>query len=1325
MKGVNSSLGGEEALAFSEGVGFFHKGRQGMKFIVMASLACLLAATICQAAGKPLKVYLLAGQSNMQGQGHVSTFPYLGMDQETEPMLKKMVDTNGQPRMIENVWISSLGTGTVEKFGQLTLGYGSERRSPKIGPELTFGIYMQEYLGEPILLIKTSWGGKSLCYDFRPPSAGAHPAHTRRMEVSKAKGEDTRNAEAEYAERAGKYYRLMIGHAKSVLADIKRVVPGYDPAQGYEVAGFVWLQGCNDFGEKDTYPNPAEPGGFDEYSRLLACLIRDIRQELCAPEMCAVIGVIGLNGELDTERVRDVEPQHIPWLREFRKAMAAPAALPEFRGRVAAVYTEHFWEPKLEELQCRWKKVKEKSGELKKAGLGKDEQQVAMETFLKTIYNPQELKLMQVGVSNATYHYLGSAKIMARMGKAFAEAMADMDKRSADKQPELNPWADHGIPSRHGFGAWYTRKSVAEEWHQVSRSDEFADVMVRFPKNTGEMLFWRGTSYLPCWNDGGRSFPFEEVIPRTGDGPAGRPDKINRYASARIIESTPQQVIVHWRYMPKMPVDVGPQNLPDQTQLVDEYFVVCPDQTILRAVLPGQSRYEAWRASAPGKVFRYKLTQQGIDSLPVQSGDKALLMRVMGFDNEKVRVLKPAPLCQLPADMPKPLAAFSFDEGTGTQTVERISGTRLAVEGHAAYWRTGVSGTALLLDGYTSQVSMEADFTGKVSRGLTLDAWVCISAYPWNTCPVVQQLATTPDGMEERDGFMLAIEADGKPSLWATVHGQRVTVKGDQVLPRTCWLRLTGVAECGDDKSTLRLYVDDTLAAESAGPAGSLTLPGRQPLRIGQGIKRMPARPVGRGQYPTQYAFEGLLDEVAVYPVALTREQLAASGKAFALSPETRSTPALEPRVLPTGEKGWNTFAARFTRLTFHQDFDQMFRFCGHPDIVVTFDKMPCRYVFWHGAGYIPMLVTENGRWYSNEFNENAWKGCCEPMSDKKALFGQMQILEQSPARVVLKWRYPLSEVGYRIAFEDAASGWGIWADWYFVIYPDGTVLKRMRVYMDQARRHEWQESMAIMGPEQRPESVIDTIPALTLVTTNGSVREYSWIEAPPKRVDYSGAILHVVNMKATYDPYTVQRIAGGDIYGARGGTGYSAFPAWNHWPTAQFLSDGRHAIFPDRTAHSSLTHIVWNASVPFGTQGMYEEKLLLEGLSDRPPKDLLPLAKSWLQPAQATSLTKELSVVWNAAERAYSLTRGNAGVQQLRIALAGANETPLVNPVLVVENWGSDKLASITLDGRPPAAKTDIRQGIVTRANGVNALVVWFEKSSHVPLEIGLDIPK
>ena len=389
--------------------------------------ALLAAAMVLQtSAAAPLKVYLMAGQSNMQGYCAVHTFPQIEADPATRSIHQKMVNPDGTPRIIENVWISTSGCAKDESPGKLTAGYGAGK-GDRIGPELTFGIYMQEHVKEPVLLIKTAWGGKSLARDFRPPGAGIHPLHVRALEELRKENKDTAELDKEYAEGHGKYYRMMIDHARSVLGDITKVYPDYDAAEGYVLKGFVWFQGENDFGG-DSYPDAGKPGGFDEYSRLLACLIRDVRKDLKAPEMKAVIGVLGFNGELETERYRQIEPQHIPWLRDFRKAMAAPADLPEFKGTVAAVRTEEFWEPRLEELQGRWKRVKAKNGELKAQGLDKNQQKAVMDEFLKTVYNPEEWKLMETGVSHACYHYLGSAKIMSRIGKSFAEAMIELEE---------------------------------------------------------------------------------------------------------------------------------------------------------------------------------------------------------------------------------------------------------------------------------------------------------------------------------------------------------------------------------------------------------------------------------------------------------------------------------------------------------------------------------------------------------------------------------------------------------------------------------------------------------------------------------------------------------------------------------------------------------------------------------------------------------------------------------------------------------------------------------------------------------------------------------
>ena len=63
-------------------------------------LSLTLVSTLVLAAqlhAKPLKVFLLAGQSNMQGHGKVSTFEHIGMDPATKPMLAERQTADGSP----------------------------------------------------------------------------------------------------------------------------------------------------------------------------------------------------------------------------------------------------------------------------------------------------------------------------------------------------------------------------------------------------------------------------------------------------------------------------------------------------------------------------------------------------------------------------------------------------------------------------------------------------------------------------------------------------------------------------------------------------------------------------------------------------------------------------------------------------------------------------------------------------------------------------------------------------------------------------------------------------------------------------------------------------------------------------------------------------------------------------------------------------------------------------------------------------------------------------------------------------------------------------
>jgi hypothetical protein len=402
------------------------------------SLSCFFHV-VTLANDNPLKVFILCGQSNMEGHAKISTFEAMKMDPVTKPIYKQMVDSTGNPITCEKVWISYFTGGRDnmgEGYGNLTAGYGSRRVASeigeKIGPEFTFGIYAQKALKEPILIIKTAWGGKSIHTDFRPPSAGPYVFNENELENFKRRGKDIKEVKAEKAEQTGRFYGLMMDHVKKVLADIKRVYPGYNAKDGYELAGFAWFQGWNDMVASGTYPNRDKPGGYDAYTDCLAHFIRDVRKDLNAPKMKFVIGVMGVGGPLE----KYTSPRYVPIHGAFREAMAAPASMPEFKGNVFAVRTAKFWDMRLKELEDNQERVKQMAGFLKNkhrdhanrdGSMTAQEQKEYIEKYRKELISEKEDAYARIARSNGGYHYYGSAKTMAQIGKAFAEALVSTD----------------------------------------------------------------------------------------------------------------------------------------------------------------------------------------------------------------------------------------------------------------------------------------------------------------------------------------------------------------------------------------------------------------------------------------------------------------------------------------------------------------------------------------------------------------------------------------------------------------------------------------------------------------------------------------------------------------------------------------------------------------------------------------------------------------------------------------------------------------------------------------------------------------------------------
>ena len=391
----------------------------------MIVLSCVVASatTAAGAAGKakgPVKVFILAGQSNMEGKAAAGTLDPVIADPKTREKFKHL-KTGGKWTVRDDVWVTFLCKtvkGPKSAFplhGPLTVGFGSDKTvrdaaNKKIvvagfGPELGFGHVMGNHFNEQVLLIKAAWGGRSVKRTFRPPSAMPGEAEIKQaFEQAKVKNPDTTLAEVRAS--YGRDYRAMIAEVRKVVGDIKKYFPAYDEKQGYEIAGLVWFQGWND----------GCGAGNPHYAEQMAHFIRDVRKEFKVPGMPVVIGELGIDGAAP-----------IGWIETFRKQQAAVAAMGEFKNNVRLARTAQFWPPWYKPLDDKWRQFKAKSkawnDQMKKQG--KKPTREETQAFGNTHWRePNKDTIAQM--SDRRYHYMGCGRTCYLMGEAFGKAMMEV-----------------------------------------------------------------------------------------------------------------------------------------------------------------------------------------------------------------------------------------------------------------------------------------------------------------------------------------------------------------------------------------------------------------------------------------------------------------------------------------------------------------------------------------------------------------------------------------------------------------------------------------------------------------------------------------------------------------------------------------------------------------------------------------------------------------------------------------------------------------------------------------------------------------------------------
>jgi hypothetical protein len=277
-------------------------------FLLCLPIVAALTAPTAHAEA-PVKIYILAGQSNMQGkasiEGEASNTLRSMVNNDPKKEFQSLVNDKGEWLEREDVWVHyDLHPWGGLRHGPLKPGYGST--AGQIGPEYGFGQVVGDTEDNQVLLLKVAWGGKSLHYDFQSPSIGNYPKPLMPTD-------------------AGYYYHQLLNLVRDVIENIETYFPDYK-GQGVEIAGIGWHQGWNDqYGE----------GNPENYERNMAAFIKDIRSAEHGLGIPNLPFVIATSGNIEGETP----------IKDGQRAMADAHKYPDFVGNVAVVDTDKSYGP--------------------------------------------------------------------------------------------------------------------------------------------------------------------------------------------------------------------------------------------------------------------------------------------------------------------------------------------------------------------------------------------------------------------------------------------------------------------------------------------------------------------------------------------------------------------------------------------------------------------------------------------------------------------------------------------------------------------------------------------------------------------------------------------------------------------------------------------------------------------------------------------------------------------------------------------------------------------------------------------------------------------
>ena len=861
--------------------------------------------------------------------------------------------------------------------------------------------------------------------------------------------------------------------------------------------------------------------------------------------------------------------------------------------------------------------------------------------------------------------------------------------RCADRPADSGGSMSANSPS---FGAYYTQLDPEDP-----DSSPYADIIVTFDQNY-RLAVARQYDYAPIHEVQNTLYPLDDLVART---PVSGDKTFLDTSYARIIENAPEQALIHIRYLPQ-----GGDF--DSTQIAHETLLVEANGRITRTVQEGTpaTSQSAWKSPTNQHRQVLQLNTQGFQILSTTEPT---------YEHQAIAIT-PAPL--IDNDIQGATLQMRFDEGDTSEhrfTLDETNNERHALQGREPLFKTGVSGTALAFDGYTTHIDIPQGAAPSTGSQWTIDLWVAPGARPFSYAPFVAQNTRNAETLALASGYFFGLLPNGHAAFAVVVDNAVQEIQSTAPLPLNTWSHLSIAVDTTN--ASLALYLDGALDQSHSFASGSINEAVQASLRIGLGSDPLPPldpqtlEPMGE---KTSLGFEGLIDEVRFYGRTLTSDDVANAHSLIGLDESARIAPDLNKRSLPTIGQLGSAFAASHVELSYHDLWDTLWREGSYPDLVARFSAHDAALVFWRGNNFAPTWVLEDQKWFGDRGAQAtvSCPGCIEnddglvkarPQNDWENRYSHIRLLQNHAARIKIHWRYALVDPLGNIPTcpDDCPNNPNysgpLWVDEFFNIYPDSTVVRSALPSVGGALP--FHGFHTINAPGTTWSDAVDTA-ALSHLNLNGDEETLTFDPQMTGAIPQSpldDTILQLVNLVGDTKFFMAYRQGHQNIP-----TCHPEKCTFKNWPVAQLHSADLDATLLDRISHTPLGG---------GFPHLYES-MILYGFGEGDAFSQRPWIQSWVRPAGLTVESGGTSEDYIPEERSYRIIV-DAEALTLRFNLAGSNERPIQNPVFELRNIQNKSITALALNGNNQNEGTQFTQGRERLEDGTFAIVVWLQHQS------------